>query len=469
MKKHKSAVLAIILLLSLLTGCGDNAEDDAPVTVHVLTYSSDAVRSGAIAEYRKAHKDVVVEFEVLSDYSAEDLELRVRQLRTEIMSGGGPDVYLLPTYVTTIFSDVEMSMRDGVFYDITEFYDADTELGKETLNTAVMDAGVVDGSRYVLPLGYNLPMVCADKAALASSGMDIERMKGSFTGYMEELMECGDSRWATRAYAFWYYDSAFFMFPEVIDYDNGDVLLTASSVAELLSRLQALAAFSGNDVFLSMNPLAAYQDTGVSIFDGEWPLMMSNLPQAVGMSAVANALDADLEVFPLRAADGALVAEVSFWGAVSAGCEHPAAAYEILREFLLERFQWEAHDSGTNSHSLFNPGLLGWPVRISGSLEPCWNAQYAQIAPTEHETVLPARSARRRALYIAGIDESALLPLFEVQIDKVRFCPEVELDFRETLITEIYLMAAGSEPSDIEINALAEELITSLRFRMAEG
>ena len=43
----------------------------------------------------------------------------------------------------------------------------------------------------------------------------------------------------------------------------------------------------------------------------------------------------------MRALDGDLVANITYYGAVGAGCETPELAYSFLRMFLLEETQWE--------------------------------------------------------------------------------------------------------------------------------
>ena len=100
----------------------------------------------------------------------------LQQLRTEILQGGGPDCYLLSTDNTLIldepeqytyveveplFADVGPAMRNGLFYDISLLYDANDSFGKDGLNSRIMDAGMVDGKRYVLPLRYDMPVIPA--------------------------------------------------------------------------------------------------------------------------------------------------------------------------------------------------------------------------------------------------------------------------------------------------------------------
>ena len=108
-------------------------------------------------QMRQTHEGLTIELEILPIEETER-EVRLKQLHTQIMSGNGPDVYLLPTgntvtlkhgnglsqdlsiQVQPLLYDVIQAMRSGIFADISAYYDADDALGTASLQTAVMDA-----------------------------------------------------------------------------------------------------------------------------------------------------------------------------------------------------------------------------------------------------------------------------------------------------------------------------------------
>lgn len=128
--------------------------------------------------------------------TGEERETRLEQLRTEIMAGQGPDLYLMTPYRTE-------------------------QVGYNAYQT-VLDGGLFP---------------------------DVETMKSSWTGFYNELLEYGDTPWFNGASAVSMYSlNPLCRFPDLIDYKGGRVLLTAGELAEytrqcweLLSRGERIA------------------------------------------------------------------------------------------------------------------------------------------------------------------------------------------------------------------------------------
>ena len=89
-------------------------------------------------------------------------------LATELMAGGGPDIMsITQTY------PFEKLVRNNSLADIDEIvstYDADVDF--DDFNKNVMDSGVVDGKRMILPLYYRLNALYTTKDKLAGFGID---------------------------------------------------------------------------------------------------------------------------------------------------------------------------------------------------------------------------------------------------------------------------------------------------------
>ena len=168
-------IVVITLVISLFFGgCGKQAASEQPV-LWVLTEESHSdgmnyQAQTAVEAFAESHPEVTVNLEILP-LDDEPRQIRLKRLRTQIMSGKGPDVYLLPTgnqailrrgseplYVTVdpLFPDVNHVMELGVFFDLSALYDADTALNASALKPEIMEAGCRDGHRWVLPLRLSL-------------------------------------------------------------------------------------------------------------------------------------------------------------------------------------------------------------------------------------------------------------------------------------------------------------------------
>ena len=189
-RKTIAAVLTMLLLCALLlSGCKKEpgsseteGQTEAVTNSTVITEPPDpdkvfwivmdktvgmtSLVEKLIDTFQSDHPELQVELQVIPTYYFQsDKDKRdavLQEIRTAMAEGNGPDVFLLPAAQKNgepLFVDVNLAMRDGVFADISTYYDADTELDKEGLVTAVMDAGMVDGARYVLPLRYDMPVL----------------------------------------------------------------------------------------------------------------------------------------------------------------------------------------------------------------------------------------------------------------------------------------------------------------------
>lgn len=112
-----------------------------------------------------------VELEVI-DRESVSYEGELNHLRTEIMAGGGPDVFLMSGFgggdrmlpESTLFQNPESSMKKGLFLPLDEYVENAQFMDMEKLHTKVMDAGIYEGKRYILPMFYRISYGWAQKA-----------------------------------------------------------------------------------------------------------------------------------------------------------------------------------------------------------------------------------------------------------------------------------------------------------------
>lgn len=487
MKKRSKMLVALTLLMVLLAsigGCGNaNKEGEESFTLRLLTEEypdsygltdtnpmSLVVRQ-LIDAYEAAHEGIHIEAELLPS-APEEREARMEELRTEILSGGGPDLYLLQgSGEDALFTDAAQAMRNGLFYDLSTLYEADADLGEETLVSPVMDAGVIGDARYILPLRYNFPVVYTTEAALKAAGIDMETISSGVNALYDALAATEDPDWTRYAWP-WYYSSPLCVFPDVVDYETQTVCLTADAVETYLRRVQALANVgitypmsTSWDIYASLSqyPLkggtVSFEENGG--FSAAF-LYVGGLDEALDVAVVTEALDMDLAMFPLRSVDGSLVADVTDWGAVGAGCEHPEAAYDFLRLLLLEDTQWERNRPPVPDGGFHGRVAAGWPVRAAGSVERLWDGYRERIFAHAAGSSTAARWANQ-ILRTVDVTESDI-PLLEEQIDVVRFGLPGEDDFRRNLMA-----LCLSDGTDTDLEALSQELVDSLRWHVMEG
>ena len=92
-----------------------------------------------------------------------------------------------------------------------------------------MDAGVVNGIRYVLPLRYDIPVIYAQNRALEEAGIDPEILTQDICALMEAFLQTQDP---ILACGLLYED--FSAFSDFIDYGSGNSQLDAQVLRRYL-------------------------------------------------------------------------------------------------------------------------------------------------------------------------------------------------------------------------------------------
>lgn len=523
MRKFARVLVAICLLLGLIlpvfSGCAP--ESTGKRQLRIVTEKSTWSRMNgqlyAVRQaYEQAHEDVTVLVEYLPT-EEQERSVYLQQLRTEILQGGGPDLYLLPTDNTLIldeptqytfleveplFADVELAMGNGLFYDISRFYDEDEDLGKESLNTGIMDAGVVGGKRYVLPLRYDLPVVYAQEDLLLEAGLDPAVLQEDILTLMEAVYATGDGVLAAGILL-----GSYSAFSDFVDYSSGNVLLEKDTLVRYMGLYQSLKelALSQQTHALAKLTIEAYTRDSygktvmsvenaddIQIVDGEviytnatekiytyYPIYIGDMQDVLGYGPVTQHADLPMAMVPVKGVGGEVTATVTYYGAVGSGCDDPALAYDFLRQFLLEESQWEANrptksfekplkGSGNTSNQLQYEGLIeeGWAVRDVNSLQTLWKVRRKQVYVKP--AFLPQGVAKQRMREIGLMElQEENAPILGVQIDQVRFNTGLSDSFAEALA--LLNDSKTGTPTEEDIPALAEVLLWNLRWFMAEG
>ena len=417
-----------------------------------------------VSMFQSSHKDVEVVIEKLP--KTEGRKEVLQRLRTELMMGEGPDILLLPTlptitetwdeFVEPLIPDVQMAMRNGLFLDISAYYDADTKLNTQALNSTVMDAGILDGARYVLPLSYNLPVACVIPDAFAESGIPQDIFTYGASDLMNAVAQMEDLKAVGNFYHTYNTGAplAFNFFPQLLDYDTGKVALTQEELAAYLwawqsYRAQTYKVDDAGGTWSKSYDLHFYdgsEELGFRYWAEEGHFAScDSLLLAADNLLLAKRAGLSLDMYPMRAVDGSVVADVTLYCAVTSGCEHPELAYDFMREFLGENYQWQlGYTSGID--------FYGWPVRTEGSVAPTCNAVRG--------------SGQKNPANELNITDSDM-PVLNVGIDHVRFSIPLEVEFGKEFRKLINQTTGGAFPTDID--QLAADWIKKLQQHLDEG
>ena len=219
----------------------------------------------SIAQYYTAsvNPDVTFEFVTLTA-DQEERSNRIDQLQTEMMAGQGPDIFILPCddgfgfNETRLIENVEKGMVTGLFADLSQLYDQDETLEKDLLLEKVMDAGMMDGKRYILPLRYQYPIILALEDELQGAGLEISELSQNSETFLSTVLSQKKSAWHVSG-ANVFAANLINVFPSLCDYSTGEVSLDEETVVATLSQYILTLIESWNMV---EQPLIYLKDVG---------------------------------------------------------------------------------------------------------------------------------------------------------------------------------------------------------------
>ena len=450
--KSKRWISLILLLAAVLVVClcGCTEQENVPTeptdgtrTLRVLSSSELSVYGPVEENFLANHEDVKIEFQRIP-MDAEEREVFLEQLRVEIMAGKGPDVYIM-TQDDTVFRDVAQSIRNGLFMDIGEYYDGDTGLDHSGFNASIMEAGVYEGGRYVLPLRYDTPVLCLTEEAVSESGLDMGGLASGLSGIVEMANAIGaDAVGMEPAFMYYYWMD---LLPRMIDYDTQELVVSQADLAAFLEEYRALVSqFDGHSIPWVSPIYQNYVNDGAFWATDGIGVHVTGMYSVLANVRLASATGTELMVLPLRASDGALTASVIHWAAVGSGCKDPELAYEFVREFLTEESQWIELSSA------------GFPVLTEGA----WDAvDLKALEGLEIGSGVAEGAKKRKAdLREAAVDAEDYRILYG-EFDRVRLPHANTAEYMFAI--EDWLNSA------MDAEAFAQELLHEIQLHAAEG
>ena len=350
-KLHAPCFCLPLACLFALTACapGGAAADAEPLPIEVpppveqtneglnIWYTDFGMMSNfldvAVNQYNQLHPDNPVTAEkFFADNSAESHDEATQQMLTEVMAGEGPDLI----FFDGSGMDIEKMIRRGVFADMEPYFETDS-FDWSGYNQAVMDAGVWDGHRLVIPLQYNFPMLYTSQTALDETGFSIENCD-TFGGLLNEIeamqADPSQTREVFRA-KFTFYDFAHYADIPYLDYDRQKADLSFSELERGAEIFKNLGGLELGSIDYGIDSAADVRD-GIAL----WTCPFPPVDAFYTGPEVINAFD-DMVMMPIRDMDGGIQAEVTWAVAVRNNSPNLQNAYEFIKYLLSEEYHTE--------------------------------------------------------------------------------------------------------------------------------
>ena len=344
MKRLLAAVLAEVFLTALFAGCGEKKLEPLRVCVDVdgirsTEQTCENLMNGFLDTLALMGGPDDIELELVPEKGAARKNALTR-IRTEMMSGKGPDVFIVQCGTMSdwevLFPMPEKTMRSGAFLSLDTYIENAQYMEWEKLTPVVMAAGRDEYGQQLLPLTYTLPLTFYREADTGGRKPGVETT-------WEDMLADETGVLTTAATWFHVQEGEFHFYGvgdhylehalgAVADYDNEQLLFTEE---ELLQRTtEVLALRDAYDSGMYDNVPAHYQspihigidypDTQITdrihIEKGEtYHLSRRGIQHAEKKTMV-----------PIYADDGGTTASVTSFAAINANTKRAEDAFFVL-------------------------------------------------------------------------------------------------------------------------------------------
>lgn len=234
MKKIISAflILQLVFVLFTFSGCHKNSTLNDSRCLKYYTYCEDSI-CDLINKYNKyctVNYNDTYKIEIIKFDSEEEMKLK---MSTEIMAGEGPDIFSLSQKLP-----FEKLTDSKTIADVNELIsEFSYDIGIDNCNSKIMDAGVIDGKRYFIPLFYSPDVFITteetlNKYNLTSSEFSFKSLSEKLSKNKKEYSLFGS---ADDNIAFFYS-----FLDQYIDFNSGNTEFNSDKFSEDLDSIYSL-------------------------------------------------------------------------------------------------------------------------------------------------------------------------------------------------------------------------------------
>ena len=234
MKKIISAflILQLVFVLFTFSGCHKNSTLNDSRCLKYYTYCEDSI-CDLINKYNKyctVNYNDTYKIEIIKFDSEEEMKLK---MSTEIMAGEGPDIFSLSQKLP-----FEKLTDSKTIADVNELIsEFSYDIGIDNCDSKIMDAGVIDGKRYFIPLFYSPDVFITteetlNKYNLTSSEFSFKALSEKLSKNKKEYSLFGS---ADDNIAFFYS-----FLDQYIDFNSGNTEFNSDKFSEDLDSIYSL-------------------------------------------------------------------------------------------------------------------------------------------------------------------------------------------------------------------------------------
>ncbi len=267
--------------------------------------------------------DVAVEY---IPASGAEREIVLENLRVELMSGKGPDLFILSGSSIgqgALFPLIEVSMRSGVFLPLDTYIENAQFMEWDKLTPKVMKAGRTEEGQLVVPLTYTMPITFYRKSEVShtpSMEMTWQDMVTDETGILRNAASAEVSAFSLVS-----------ALGELADFDEKKLLFSEEELLQCVKDVIAIEEAIQNGEF---DHLPSFEKREIGVRYGlSWKTSLKE----DGLKE-----DEATTMIPIYSDNGGVTATITNYACINRNSEHAEEAFYMLDLLLSREVQQEA-------------------------------------------------------------------------------------------------------------------------------
>lgn len=305
---NKFKIICLFISLMLFTICASCTKEQNPNLVVCIDAQSENQIKELIRVWEQFNDGTKAELIIIPN-DATAAETKITELRTEIMSGKGPDVFILncthPNAVNPVpvlFSNPEKMMYADIFLPLDDYINNAEYMQPNTWNQKIMAAGRTDEGQLLLPLYYEYYAYAFNTADLQS----VSKLPSSW----DELMVCDDAA--------------------VMNTISQVLFLEFHNIFGRLSNYQSEELmYTENELLMRTQQAMIYTNQKRNIDNASEPVSFGPVGDSF-ITDLASYREENHTIFALPNIDGGITANVTMYAAINRNTASPEKAFSLL-------------------------------------------------------------------------------------------------------------------------------------------
>ncbi len=316
---------------------------------------NDGLVTSKISEFNKANKDYRIRTVDYSQYDNEENEYTgaVQQLNQDLISGKAPDIICASGNL-----NMQSLASKGVFADLYEFIDKDSELNRESFVPNILNLSEYDGKLVLVPTSFSMQALAGKtKYVGEKQNWTVDDMISAYENRLKEDMGFSISDYKTNMFYMAFYSNL----NSHVDYKNKTFTYDK---AELVKLLEFVNQFEDepdwNDEAVTLEQQSEWDDYQTSMIKDKYLIYDAGIYDFRSYHEILAGTFANEPVtfvgYPSSDGSGIKLSFNSASFSVVSNSANKDACWSFIRQFLTEDYQSPSDDGNGNNN------IWGFPV-----------------------------------------------------------------------------------------------------------